>query len=66
MADIRFVTARQLVWDKEAWRRPAFVGLVIRLLQEVLDGEDEDTATLAEATRLIKNLRQTAKPPPLI
>jgi len=66
MADVRFVRARQLVWDKEAWRQPALIGLVIRSLQQVLDDEAGDAGALAEARWLIKNLRHAVKPPPLI
>jgi len=63
MHDFRLVAARQLVWNKEAWRQPAYLGLVIRTLQDMLAADPEDPTMRAELESLIKRLYAAGKAP---
>jgi hypothetical protein len=63
--DYRLVAARQMVWDKEIWRRPASLGLAIRALQQILENEEPSSGEQAEIEMLIRKLYAACKPPPL-
>jgi len=63
--DFRMVAARQMVWDKEIWRRPASLGLAIRALEHILENEDPSNGERAEIEMLIRKLYAAGKPPPL-
>ncbi len=63
MADIRLVTARQLLWDKEAWRQPAFLFFAIQMLDQIVENDAEAPEARNEAQVLIKKLYQAGKAP---
>jgi hypothetical protein len=65
MADIRLVTARQLLWDKEAWRQPAFLGFAIQMLDQIVEDDAQSSEARNEAQMLIKKLYQAGKAPRL-
>ena len=65
MADIRLVTARQLLWDKEAWRQPAFLAVAIQMLGQIVEDDAESSEARNEAQMLIKKLYQAGKAPRL-
>jgi len=55
---------RKLVWNKDAWREPARIGLAILICEGVLADEDTSPEHRAEAEMLIRNLRLAGKKPP--
>jgi hypothetical protein len=65
MNDYRFVAARRLVWNKDAWREPALLALAIRALNQLVAGESGSPESLAEAEMLIKKLYIAGKKPPM-
>jgi hypothetical protein len=65
MEDYRLVAARQLRWDKEAWRKPAHLALVIRALKQIVADESESPVSRAEAEMLTKKLYMAGKEPTL-
>ncbi len=63
MTDSWFVFARQLAWNKNAWREPARIGLAITVLQQILAAESASPEHRAEAEMLIKKLYLAGKKP---
>jgi hypothetical protein len=63
MADLRLVAARQMDWDKEAWRQPASLRFIIRTLEQLAANEEENPESRIEAERLIKKLYAAGKEP---
>jgi hypothetical protein len=66
MNDFRLVAARQLRWDKDAWRDQGHLALVIRTLEQMVADETESAETRAEAEMLIRKLRVVGKRPALV
>jgi hypothetical protein len=65
MNDPRLVSARILVWNKDAWRNPAFLHLTIRMLEQIVNSDVESPESQAEAKMLIKQLYLAGKTPKL-
>ena len=65
MEDFRLVAARRLVWNKDAWREPAFLGLVIDTVKRIATDEAESPEARAEAEMLVKKLYLAGKAPKL-
>lgn len=63
MDDHIVIVARQLLWDKNAWREPAFLNFVIRTLEQSVADEDASSAYRTEAKMLIKQLYMAGKKP---
>ncbi len=61
--DFRLIAARQLSWDKDAWREPAYLAFVIRTLKEIAVNETESRESRAEAEMLMKKLYKAEKRP---
>ena len=57
------IAARQLLWDKNAWREPGFLSFVIRTLEQIVADEDTSPAYRTEAEMLIKKLYTAGKKP---
>jgi len=65
MEDYRLVAARKLVWDKEAWRKPAVLLQAINWLEQIVADQSGTVVAHAEAQMLINKLHQAAKQPTL-
>jgi len=63
MDDHFLIAARQLLWDKNAWREPAFLNLVIRALEQKVAEQDTSPAYRTEAEMLIRKLYSAGKKP---
>lgn len=63
MDDSYFVFARKLVWNNDAWREPARIGLAISILQQILASENASHQQRAEAEMLVKKLYNAGKKP---
>jgi hypothetical protein len=63
MDDFRLIAARKMVWEKDLWRQPGRLSIVIRTLEQMAAGDDESPADRAEAERLIAQLYAAAKEP---
>lgn len=63
MDDHILIAARQLLWDKHAWREPGFLSFVIRTLEQQVADEDTSPAYRMEAEMLIKKLYMAGKKP---
>lgn len=61
--DIRLVAARRKLWDKEPWRDPGMLALILRKLKTLADDETEPSVARAEAEMLIKKLHISGKRP---
>ena len=63
MQHFPFVPARQLLWDPNAWRKPAYLAFIIRTLEATVAEGFERPEDQAEALMLIKKLYLAGKKP---
>lgn len=59
--DFRLVAGRQLTWENQPQRDPAYRALVIRTLKDIVSNEEELLDSRKEADRLIETLYAQGK-----
>ena len=62
--DLRLISARQMVWDKDIWRWPARLYFHINLLKDMLEDASLEPSTRAEVEMLIRKLYVAGRKPP--